>query len=79
MAAIDQFGIDIEKVVKTLCRELEVTAKDMENHGSQDHATAAAAYAGAEAIRRVAGTIGWILLGTEDFREDKEGDDADSS
>jgi hypothetical protein len=62
----------LESLVKLIGRALEESAKDMENHHSEDHATGAAAYAGADAIRRVAGVISYVLIGTEDFSHTRD-------
>lgn len=61
----------IEAKVKELGRELHRTAEDMERSHSDDHATQQAHFAAAAAIRAVADTIGQVLIGTEDFREDE--------
>lgn len=59
----------ISRLIKTLGRELEASAADFEDAHSADHATSQAHYAAAEAIRRVAGVIGYVLIGTEDFSQ----------
>ena len=61
---------ELIKTVKTLCREIEKVAGDVEREDSNgDHATQVANYAAANAMRQIASVIGYTLIGTEDFRE----------
>lgn len=60
----------IESKVKELGRELHEAANDIEIAETHDHAERQANYGAAKAIRAVADTIGLVLIGTENFKED---------
>ena len=59
--------MNVETLIKRLGRALHTAAQDLEQSHSSDHATQQAHYAAATAVRSVADTIGYVLIGTEDF------------
>ena len=64
--------MSMDALVKRLGRELHKAADDIEVEETHDHAERQANFGAAKAIRTVADTLGYVLIGTEDFREEKE-------
>jgi len=67
----------IETIIKELGRELLAAANELQESHSGDHATQQAHYAAAAAVRTVAETIGFVLIGTEDFRKEADKESID--
>ncbi len=61
--------MSMEALVKRLGRELHKAASDIETDETHDHAEQQANYGAAKALRAVADTIGYVMIGTEDFTD----------
>lgn len=64
---------ELNKTVKTLCRNIEQAAGEVEREDTNgDTLTRVANGAAANAMRQIASVIGYTLIGTEDFSEKEE-------